>query len=145
MTSTTTCDNPRCTCSPCTCDECRCGAGTTLGELERRVIEVLWEEPEREVTGREVADALPSYAYTTVATVLDRLTHKGLVRRRMAGRSIRFIPSGTRASYTATVMHDALDASCDPRAALIEFAGSMKPSEVRVLRQVLGGPDPSVD
>src|SRR5271155_466922 len=89
------CTNPMCSCDPCGCaDNCKCGAAR-LGELERRAMDVVWEEPDREWTGREVTDALFDYAYTTVATILDRLVHKGLLRRRMEGRIIRFSVVGT--------------------------------------------------
>ena len=83
------CDNPLCSCDPCTCATCACGVAR-LGELERRVMDILWEQPTRELTVRDVAELLPESAYTTVATVLDRLVHKDLVRRRMDRGSIQF-------------------------------------------------------
>lgn len=46
------CTDPRCTCTPCGCDDCRCGA-VRLGDLERRVMEVLWDRTDREITGRD--------------------------------------------------------------------------------------------
>ena len=36
-------------------------------------MEIMWESPARSLTGRDVANRLPRYAYTTVATVLDRI------------------------------------------------------------------------
>ena len=44
-----------------------------LGELERRVMDVLWDSEITPLTGREVADQLPDRAYTTVLTILERL------------------------------------------------------------------------
>lgn len=139
MTTTSTCDNPLCSCDPCACEgpACACGAAR-LGDLERRVIDVLWEEPGRELTGRDVANELPGYAYTTVATVLDRLVHKNLVRRRMDGRTIRFAATGTGATLTATLMREALGSTRDPDAALVRFAEGVSPSEADVLRRALG-------
>ncbi len=136
MASNTTCDNPMCACDPCTCDECHCGVAR-LGELERRAMETLWAEPDRELTGRDVADALSDYAYTTVATVLDRLVHKGLVHRRKQGRTIRFSAIGTRGAHTAVLMHVALAADGDPDAALIRFVETLTHSEAAVLRRAL--------
>jgi len=101
------------------------------------VIDVLWQDPGRELTGRAVADELPDYAYTTVATILDRLAHKGLVRRRMDGRTIRFAPTGTGATHAAAIMHEALGATSDPDAALVRFAETVSHSEAEVLRRVL--------
>jgi len=125
-----------CTCIPCTCAQCACGVAR-LGELERRVMDILWDHGERELTGRHVADLLPDHAYTTVATVLDRLVHKGLVRRRMDGRSIQFRAVGTPGAHTAVLMHEALSEGNDPDAALLHFAGILSSDEAETLRHSL--------
>lgn len=138
MGATTTCHNPMCVCEPCICDVCKCGVAT-LGDLERRVMAILWKVPGSELCVRDVADALPEYAYTTVATVLDRLVHKGLLRRRMDGRTIRFTTIGTRGSHAAVLMHEALAVSGDSDAALERFAETLSPSEASVLRHALNG------
>jgi predicted transcriptional regulator len=98
---------------------------------------VLWREPEGELTARQVADELPDHAYTTVATVLDRLTHKGRARRRRDGRVIRFRAVGTRAFHTVALMRQALDDSGDPAGALIQFVDAVSPAEARILRRAL--------
>ena len=141
MAATTRCDNPMCTCDPCVCDSCSCGAAR-LGELERRVMDLLWQVSERELTVRDVVDALPDYAYTTLATILDRLVHKGVVRRRMKGRAIQFAAIGTRGVHTALLMHDALAADEDAEAALVRFAAMLSRSEAAVLRETLMTLDP---
>lgn len=138
MSSKTTCDNPMCSCEPCACDACRCGVAR-LGDLERRVMEILWERPDSELRVRDVADTLPHYAYTTVATVLDRLVHKGLVRRRMDGRTIRFTTNGTPGTHTAVLMHEALAEDLDVDSALVQFAETLSPSEAAILRRTLNG------
>ena len=137
MATVSTCDNPMCTCEPCTCGgDCRCGAAR-LGGLERRVMDTLWGAPGRELTGRDVTDALAEYAYTTVATVLDRLVHKGLVHRRMDGRTIHFTAVGSRGAHTAVLMHEVLAVDGDPRAALVRFAETLPHDEAAVLRKAL--------
>ncbi len=137
MSPTTTCTNPMCACDPCGHgDECRCGVAT-LGELERRVMSVLWEVSGRELTGRDVANVLTEYAYTTVATVLDRLTRKGLLSRRMEGRTIRFTAIGTLGAHTAVLMHESLEAAQDPESALVHFAETLSRSEAETLRLAL--------
>jgi len=98
---------------------------------------ILWEQGGTELTGRNVADVLSDYAYTTVATVLDRLVHKGLVRRRMDGRSIRFAPIGTQGAHAAVLMRQALSNGDDPTAALERFAETLSPEEAAVLRASL--------
>ena len=133
------CSNPKCTCTPCLCGEdCRCGGGRQLGELERRVMEVVWEAGDQEVTARQVADALDAYAYTTVATVLNRLSRKGTLRRRMEGRTTRFAALGSQADRAASAMVEALGSSDDRVGALERFAATVSPGDAEVLRRALG-------
>ncbi|MGO9028860.1 MAG: BlaI/MecI/CopY family transcriptional regulator [Acidimicrobiales bacterium] len=136
MSKSTRCDNPMCSCDPCTCDDCACG-GARLGELERRVMGILWQKPGGELTGRDVADVLSGNAYTTVATVLDRLVRKGLVRRRMDGRIIRFSAVGSQGAHAAVLMRQAMAVGTDTDAALVSFARTLSPSEAATLRGAL--------
>jgi len=130
-----TCDNPRCTCDPCGCDECRC-AGPKLGDLERKVMEVVWDHT-GDLTGRDVLDALPGYAYTTVATVLNRLSMKGYLLKWTDRRVVRYSAAGSHDDHTAAAMRDILDKAVDSNAALIRFAQRMSRSESEVLRREL--------
>ncbi len=136
MSTTSACANPMCSCDPCGCDDCTCGVAR-LGELERRVMEILWESADREVSVRDVAGELPEYAYTTVATVLDRLVHKGMLTRRMDGRAIRFAVIGSKGAHTAVLMRKALGEDSDPDAALSCFVEGLSDSETSALRQAL--------
>jgi len=133
-----TCTNPRCTCTPCTCAECKCGSAR-LGDLERLVMEVVWAGQGRPVTCREVADAMPEYAYTTVATVLDRLSRKGALERRLDGRVRRFAPVRSGEGHTVRAIREALDVSPDPSAALATFIEGLSPAEAEVVRSALAG------
>ncbi len=108
-----------------------------LGDLERKVMDVLWDTAESPVTGREVADQLPDRAYTTVLTILDRLRRKGLVTRTTVGRAHRFAASDTRESYMAELMLDAMGDSGDRGAVLVRFAESVSADEAQVLRRAL--------
>jgi len=60
-----------------------------LGDLQLRIMKVLWER--REATVAEVLDALDdadaSLAYTTIATMLRKMETRGLVAHRAEGRS----------------------------------------------------------
>lgn len=113
----------------------------SLGKLERAVMEALWtgsaNPGDAGCTAREIAVALPTHAYTTVLTVLDRLTRKGLVERLRDGRSHHYRPTGSRESYVAEVMLSALDATSDREAALVHFAETVSPAHAQVLRDVL--------
>lgn len=134
----TPCPNPKCTCVDCHCGPtCKCGV-LRLGTLERRVMDVLWEEPGRERTGREVADAFPEYAYTTLSTVLDRLVTKELLDRRQDGRVIHYSATNTRAVHTALLIREALDATHDPDAALACFVQGLPAGHATALLSALG-------
>lgn len=112
-----------------------------LGQLERAVMEALWgmadSSPASTFTARDVATTLPNHAYTTVLTVLDRLTKKGLVERIRDGRSHHYRPTSSRESYIAQLMHEALAATSDRQAALVHFARTVPSEEAAVLSEVL--------
>jgi predicted transcriptional regulator len=110
-----------------------------LGDLERRVMDVLWNSESAALTGREVADQLPDRAYTTVLTILERLRRKNLVERNTDGRTHRFAAADTREAYRAELMIDALgEPTANRNAVLVRFAESVSPAEADVLRRALG-------
>jgi len=124
-----------------------------LGDLERAVMDALWDRAQP-ATVREVADALAArkLAYTTVMTVLDRLTAKGFVTRERVGRAWSYRPAASREAYIAQLMLDALDLAGSRDAALVRFARSVSGEEAEILRAALsqqaggehdGGPRPA--
>lgn len=118
-------------------------AAPRLGDLERAVMEQLWDSTTSRPTGasvRDVLEALPadrSLAYTTVMTVLDRLSKKGLVTRERDGRAWRYTPAGTRESLTAETMRASLGDASDRRATLLHFLDGATPEELDDLRAAL--------
>jgi predicted transcriptional regulator len=69
----------------------------TITDSERAILEVLWDQDEASV--REVADALSRQkplAYTTVLTMLNVLSKKGLVTHRPEGRAFIYRAAVTR-------------------------------------------------
>lgn len=131
-----------------------------LGELERAVMETLWDLTSdwdadrssdsggavaRTATARQVADRLGAerqLAYTTVLTVLDRLERKGLVRRLRERRAHRYAPIATREAYAAKLMLEALGSASNRDAALVRFVDAVSPEEAEVLRRALRGGTP---
>ncbi|MBD8608096.1 MULTISPECIES: BlaI/MecI/CopY family transcriptional regulator [Aeromicrobium] len=110
-----------------------------LGELERSVMNVLWDAP-APLTVREVLDALGErdLAYTTIMTVLDRLGTKEMVRRERDGRAFHYAPALSRDEATSELLHAALDeAGTDRTAALVHFARTVDPDEAKALRAAL--------
>jgi predicted transcriptional regulator len=72
-----------------------------LHELESEVMEEVWRR--NEATVRDVLEALnqgrKQRAYTTVMTIMSRLDEKGLLRRRMRGKTHVYRPAMTREEY----------------------------------------------
>jgi predicted transcriptional regulator len=113
-----------------------------LGELERDVMERLWEAGQP-LTVREVHEQLAEHrkiAYTTVMTVLDRLAKKHVVRQEREGRAFRYTPAASREQMVAELMLDALGGVStvdDRQAALVHFLGGVSPAEAAALREAL--------
>ena len=119
-----------------------------LGDLERAVMDHLWETTRTSGAGYEgatVREVLDSFegrreiAYTTVMTVLDRLAKKSLVTRERDGRAWRYLPADTREAMTASTMRRTLvdlDVS-DRRATLMHFLDGASTGEIEDLKAVL--------
>ena len=111
----------------------------TVSDAELEVLKVLWDTGP--ATVREVATALRlrgrRLAYNTVLTVTDNLFKKGWLRREPAGRAHRYTPTASRAEYGAGLLRAALDASGDPRQALLQLVGQLSGDETAALRQAL--------
>lgn len=100
-------------------------------------MDCIWQSPGAEMTVRDVAEALPDYAYTTMATVLDRLVAKGVLHCRKVRRTKHYRAIGSSGSHTAVMMYEALCADGDPEAALRRFAASLTDTEATVLSRAL--------
>jgi predicted transcriptional regulator len=130
------CANPYCSCDPCGCKVCKCGA-VRLSSAEQKLMEFVWRAPRNEVTVRDVANEFPKYAYSTVATLLDRLVVKGILRSRLVAHTKRYVPVGSQDAHTVVLMHDALAADRDPDAALRRFVDGLTLGQKRLLRRHL--------
>ncbi len=90
----------------------RQGLGKVLGALENEIMEIIWGKDD-EVCVREVHEVLVGrreIAYTTVMTIMGRLTDKKLLHKRKAGNAFYFQPSVTREEFTEKVVGSVLDA-----------------------------------
>ncbi len=116
-----------------------------LGDLERAVMDHLWESADGAPEGSTVREVLYRFAgqreiaYTTVMTVLDRLSKKGLVTRVRDGRAWRYRPAGSREALTAQTMRRTLDEMevTDRRAALMHFLDGASEEELADLKDAL--------
>lgn len=115
---------------------------TSLGDLERTVMDTLWTHgPDLSV--RDVMDRLPErkekeLAYTTVMTVLDRLAKKGMASRQRDGRAWRYTADASREELAATALRSALDnVQADRRMAMLHFLDDASPAELDDLKAAL--------
>ena len=92
-----------------------------LGELQAEIMTVLWRLEAGTV--EQVRRALPSRyrgAYTTVQTVLNRLTERGFLTRKREGQAFVYRPKITEAQYLSCTIQDTLaSASPDARQAVL--------------------------
>lgn len=99
-------------------------------------MDVLWGRG-GELSAREVNDQLDEYALTTISTVLNRLSHKGIVQRRRVAGHVLFIAGESKAEHVAILMREALATTEHPTEAIMEFVRTAKPAERRALRRAL--------
>lgn len=86
-----------------------------LGDLEQAVMDVLWAR-QAPTSVRDVHEELArsrSIAYTTVMTVLDRLSKKGIVTRSLDGRAWLYRPARTRVDLHVDTVNESLTGLSD--------------------------------
>ena len=88
-----------------------------LGDLQLRILEVLWKQEEAPVSAvHEALGGSAEFAYTTIATMLRKMEDRRLVRHRTEGRS--FI-------YRAAVQADEVSRGVGDHLVDRLFAGSL--------------------
>lgn len=110
-----------------------------LGELEARILEILWDAGGW-LNTREVLDILAvkrPLAYTTVMTILVRLSDKGLLERRKDGRAFAYHAVLTREEWTALRMRELLAVAESRAEALSHFVSGIDDADVAQLRRLL--------
>ena len=100
---------------------------------------VLWRLERGSVD--EVRAALPKKqrgAYTTVQTILNRLTARGLLRRDKQGKAFIYVPRLSEADYVARSLNRTLAGASDKArlAALANFVGGLDQSEVNEINSL---------
>ena len=62
-----------------------------VGDLQLRILQILWEHPDSPVTGvHAILKPERDLAYTTVATMLRKMEERGLVTHREEGRAFLY-------------------------------------------------------
>lgn len=117
------------------------GAARVLGDLETRVMDVVWGEHPLSV--RAACDRLgTNHAYTTIMTTMDRLHKKRLLRRRKDGNAFLYEPAMDRAEYQRRVVEAALtplleQGAAPVLAAFIEVAAELDEDHLAQLEQLI--------
>jgi predicted transcriptional regulator len=105
--------------------------------LEQEIVAAL-AAAGRPMTPAQVRDQLGGdLAYTTVMTVLARLSDKGLVTRDRVGRAYAYRVVRDEAEVTARQMQRLLDAGDDHAAVLSRFVGVLSGEDERLLLDLL--------
>jgi predicted transcriptional regulator len=107
------------------------------GALEREVLQVLWAA-ERSLQPREINEILGAgHAYTSVATVLTRLHHKGLVDREPLGRAFAYRAIYNESELAARRIAEVLETVSDRPQVLSRFIGGLSHREAKLIRGML--------
>ena len=112
-----------------------------MGALEADVLTCLWAAPVP-LSPAAVREQLPQpLAYTTVSTILVRLSQKGLVSRQRSGRAYVYAAEVEEADLAARRMHHELERTDDRKAALSRFVDTLTVREANALRKLLADLD----
>lgn len=111
------------------------------GGLEREALACLAAASGPMSPGEVQAELGGDLAYTTVMTTLARLEAKGVLTRRLSGRTYRYAVAGdpltVEASLAAHQMRRVLDSRPDRAGVLARFVADLSPEDERVLTALL--------
>jgi len=113
----------------------------SLGELEMRVLQIVWEQ--QPCTEREVSDQLQDergIARTTVLKTMQRLESKGLLRRRPDEAPVRFEATHEKQRLLPALVNrfveTVLGGEHDPLVAYLAEAGKLSARDLTTLRGI---------
>jgi BlaI family penicillinase repressor len=113
-----------------------------FGQLQRAVIEIVWELGEASV--RQVWKRLcrrKELAYTTVLTAMQRLERDGWLKRRVEGKKHIYLPTRTRAQAGAGSVRKFVQRMFDGNALLLfrqlVEEGKLSDKELRELQKLI--------
>jgi predicted transcriptional regulator len=113
-------------------------AAPLQGDLQIQIMSALWRLESGTV--EEVRMAMPARyrsAYTTVQTVLNRLSDRGLLRRERSGVAFVYRPVLSESEYLTRAIRQSLaGASTDAReTALAQLIGGLEEDELAAIRE----------
>ena len=100
-----------------------------LGPLEQEVMDCVWRE--EKVSVRDVYSCLKKsrkIAYTTVMTIMTRLTEKGFLLRKKQGKAFLYSPSKTKEQTAKAMIGKIVDSLVDQfgEEAVVAFSDEME-------------------
>jgi predicted transcriptional regulator len=114
-----------------------------LGELEERLMSILWEHGEA-MSVRDVCERVKrsKLAYTTVMTTMDRLHKKGLLARTKQRNAFLYLPAIPRDEYQLRVVESALapmfeQGAAPVLAAFVDVATKLDEANLTKLEQLI--------
>lgn len=110
-----------------------------LGDLERHILQRLWKRGNATVA--DVVGDLKSchaVAYTTVLTVMNRLTEKGILSRSAEGRAFRYTPKYSKNEMARRASRSALRSLIRDYgpAAVAQFIDVLDDVDPRLIREL---------
>lgn len=115
------------------------GLRKALGDLEAEIMELVWVE--KEVSVREVHDRLGlgrDIAYTTVMTVMCRLSDKGLLEKEKVGKMYIYRPALSKENFYQSIAGSIISGLGDElaRASLVYFVDNLTETDADTLAEL---------
>ncbi len=119
------------------------GLEALFGELEAEIMQILWEKGA--LKGREIYEEVRKkreIAYTTVLTVLERLSKKGFIKKKKGPRSTEFISSISKEDFKSLVTYQLIRSALNISESLaisnfIDIFSEMHPEELEKLSKFI--------
>lgn len=114
------------------------GIARVVGELEARILEILWDTETATVKG--VNGALGDGAHLkTTMTVMNRLVDKGYLYRERKGRAYQYTPAMTRENFSVQITDQVLTVLTTDfgRPTLAQFVESVDDGQLAELEELI--------
>lgn len=112
-----------------------------LGPLEQQVMEILWLSPDPLKPLDVLKQMKGEYAYTTIMTILKRLTDKNFACRKLAGKAFLYAPCHCKEEFVKENLSGIFNGLVNSygKLAISQFVDTLKtdPSDLKLLQDYL--------
>ena len=116
----------------------------SIGELEKEVMEITWQSqtPVSVKTVTQILQKKRKIAYTTVMTIMGRLTEKGLLKCKKTGKAYTYQPAYSKDKFLTRITRQIIKnfIASFGETAVAHFAqeiGNLAPQKRKVLKKLL--------